>query len=131
MEDRDRQVLQERIGGATLREIGEQHDLTAEGVRLVVVRAAREHVDQSHALGGQVVLLADLSQRRAADALLQDLPVTVLHIASSSVDLTNSTSPVKGGPIEDRWRRPSTSMVARLSDPEIRRGGRGFCGDRQ
>lgn len=46
MEDRDREVLLERIGGATLREIGERHDLTAEGVRLVVVRAAREHIDQ-------------------------------------------------------------------------------------
>jgi hypothetical protein len=46
VEDRDRQVLQERIGGATLREIGARHDLTAEGVRLVIVRAAREHIDQ-------------------------------------------------------------------------------------
>lgn len=46
MEDRDREVLLERIGGATLREIGEAHDLTAEGVRLVVVREGRKHIDQ-------------------------------------------------------------------------------------
>jgi len=46
VEDRDRQVLIERIGGGTLREIGDRHDLSHEAVRLIVVREARRHVDQ-------------------------------------------------------------------------------------
>jgi hypothetical protein len=46
LDDRDQQVLMERIGGATLRELGDRHDLSHEAIRLIVVRAAREHIDQ-------------------------------------------------------------------------------------
>ena len=46
MEDRDQAVLAERISGSTLREIAERHDLSAEGVRLVLIREGRKHVDQ-------------------------------------------------------------------------------------
>ncbi len=42
---RDREVLHERIRGDTLREIGERHDLTPEGARLVVAREGRRHID--------------------------------------------------------------------------------------
>jgi hypothetical protein len=45
LEDRDQQVLMERIGGATLREIGDRHDLSHEAVRLIVVRQARAYVN--------------------------------------------------------------------------------------
>lgn len=44
--DRDAEVLTERIGGDTLREIGERHDLSIEGVRVVVAREARRHIDK-------------------------------------------------------------------------------------
>ena len=44
--DRDAQVLAERLSGDTLREIAEQHDLSPEGVRLVLIREGRRHVDQ-------------------------------------------------------------------------------------
>ena len=43
--DRDTQVLAERIGGDTLREIGERHELTPEGVRVVVAREGRKQID--------------------------------------------------------------------------------------
>lgn len=46
MEERDQAILMERVGGDTLREIGERHDLTAEGVRLVLIREGRKHIDQ-------------------------------------------------------------------------------------
>lgn len=44
--DRDAQVLIERIGGGTLRDIAERHDLSPEGVRVVVAREGRKHIDQ-------------------------------------------------------------------------------------
>jgi len=42
----DAQVLAERIGGDTLTTIAERHDLSPEGVRLVVAREGRKHIDQ-------------------------------------------------------------------------------------
>ena len=44
--DRDAQVLMERIGGDTLRDIAERHDLSHETVRLIVVREGRKHIDR-------------------------------------------------------------------------------------
>jgi len=46
VEDRDQQVLMERVAGDSLRAIGARHDLSHEAVRLIVVRQARKHVDQ-------------------------------------------------------------------------------------
>jgi hypothetical protein len=43
--ERDQQVLSERVGGAPLREIGDRHDLSAEGVRVVVAREGRRQID--------------------------------------------------------------------------------------
>jgi len=43
--ERDAQVLAERIGGDTLKEIAERHDLSIEGVRVVVARQARRQID--------------------------------------------------------------------------------------
>jgi hypothetical protein len=45
MEDRDQMVLAERVRGATLRQIGADVGLTAEGVRQAYRRACRQHVD--------------------------------------------------------------------------------------
>jgi hypothetical protein len=44
--DRDAQVLLERISGDTLKEVGDRHDLSIEGARLVILREARRHIDK-------------------------------------------------------------------------------------
>jgi hypothetical protein len=43
--DRDQQVLAERARGDSLRQIAERHDLSPEGVRLIVVREGRKTID--------------------------------------------------------------------------------------
>lgn len=44
--DRDEQVLLERIAGRKLREIGDDHDLTPEGARQVIIRESARHVGE-------------------------------------------------------------------------------------
>lgn len=46
MSARDTAVLNERLRGDTLRNIGERHDLTPEGVRVVVAREGRRQIDE-------------------------------------------------------------------------------------
>jgi hypothetical protein len=46
MSARDTVVLNERLRGDTLRTIGDRHDLTPEGVRLVVAREGRRRIDE-------------------------------------------------------------------------------------
>jgi len=58
-------VLSERIAGATLRDIGDRHGLSHEGVRLVADRAARRHLD-------------DLQRRLAANVGTDDLEVLLI-----------------------------------------------------
>lgn len=43
--NRNREVLMERVAGSTLQAIGDRHDLTAEGVRVVFAREARKQID--------------------------------------------------------------------------------------
>ena len=43
--ERDAQVLAERLGGDTLKEIAERHDLSIEGARVVIFREARKQID--------------------------------------------------------------------------------------
>ncbi len=63
---RDESILQERIGGAKLREIGERHGLTREGVRLVAVREAERHLRQ---------VMSDIHDaQRTGDILLFGIP---------------------------------------------------------
>ena len=46
MDQRNAEILAERITGSTLRELGERHDLSHEGARFVLTRQARRHIDQ-------------------------------------------------------------------------------------
>ena len=41
----DSTILTERLRGRTLRDLAEANDMTPEGVRLVVVRESRKHID--------------------------------------------------------------------------------------
>jgi hypothetical protein len=67
MEDRDTQILAERISGDTLREIGERHGgLTPEGVRVVVAREGRKQIDE---LEGRLLL-----NRKTGDVELYVIP---------------------------------------------------------
>jgi hypothetical protein len=43
---RDETILTERIHGSTLREIGERHGLSAEGVRQICARESIEHISR-------------------------------------------------------------------------------------
>jgi len=43
---RDQEVLVERLRGDTLATIAEHHDLSVEGVRLVVAREGRRHIER-------------------------------------------------------------------------------------
>lgn len=45
MSERDQQMLMERIGGGTLQEIAERHDVSFQRVHFVVARQARKQID--------------------------------------------------------------------------------------
>jgi hypothetical protein len=66
MDDRDTQLLTERISGSTLREIGERHGLSYEGVRVVVAKEGRKQIDRLE--------LALLANRRTNDVELLLVP---------------------------------------------------------
>lgn len=67
--DRDEAVLMERIGGATLREVGEAHSLTPEGVRHVFARTARRHVDS--------IVLAMWAAQKTGELVMLAVPAWV------------------------------------------------------
>ena len=46
IEERDEALLQDRIGGATLNQLGLRYGLSIEGARKAVFRTARRHVDK-------------------------------------------------------------------------------------
>ena len=104
MERDDQQLLAERARGDSLRQIGERHELSPEGVRVVVAREGRKQIDRLE--------LALLANRKSGDVELFLIPSTtgpefhlavdylqwcVRQLAERGVDVRVTYRPVEGG----------------------------------
>jgi len=102
--DRDRQILVERSRGDTLRELGDRHGLSHEGVRVVLAREGRKQIDELE--------MRLLCNRQTGDVELYlipghggpdfDLAVdyfqwTLRQLSSRGVDTQISYRPVENG----------------------------------
>ena len=64
MDDRDQAILMERASGDTLREIGDKHGLSPEGVRVVLIREATRQLNQLEL----DLMVADRAERKGGVA---------------------------------------------------------------
>jgi hypothetical protein len=66
VDDRNQQILTQRLGGDTLQQVADRHDLSRQGVRAIVIREGRRQID--------ALELALMANRKTGDVELFAIP---------------------------------------------------------